>query len=409
MDRKDLTAQNVPKAWDYPRFRGKTLKVLFPTYSYLLTKEVQSALIKLGHHCRVLQLPSKEIPLSQVSGLFLKEILEFKPDMVITINHYGLDREGFIARALERFKLPCASWFVDSPFLILGYYQYTITPYITIFVWDRDYIPIMKEEGFKEVHFLPLGFDEETFNPSRQGMDGEVFDLGFVGNSMFNKAKSRLQGLVLPESLKGQYHSVAKAFVTSEHLLVRDLLRERFVELYNDLVSLPPTEALAYEAAVTWESTGLYRLWVLDSLKAFRPVVAGDDGWKDYLDQNYQISPILDYYRELPGFYKSSKININATSRQMKRGLNQRIFDVPACARTLVTENTPGLEEILEPNKEVLVFDSLEELPMVVEKALKDDHYRRQVGISGARRVHSHHTYTHRLKRLLDIMKEIYH
>jgi spore maturation protein CgeB len=65
----------------------------------------------------------------------------------------------------------------------------------------------------------------------------------------------------------------------------------------------------------------------------------------------------LNYYRDLPAFYNVTQVSFNATSRQMKEGVNQRVFDVPACGGVVVTDWTHQLESLMEPAKSAAAYE----------------------------------------------------
>jgi spore maturation protein CgeB len=108
----------------------------------------------------------------------------------------------------------------------------------------------------------------------------------------------------------------------------------------------------------------------------------------------------------LTDFYNVSKISFNATSRQMKNGVNQRVFDVPACRRVVVTDWTPQLEGLMEPGVEVLAYRTGDEVPEMVDRALKDGAFYGSVSEAGYRRVLAEHTYGHRLAEMIRIMRK---
>jgi spore maturation protein CgeB len=116
----------------------------------------------------------------------------------------------------------------------------------------------------------------------------------------------------------------------------------------------------------------------------------------------------LNYYNDLPAFYNVSQISFNATSRQMKEGVNQRVFDVPACRRVVVTDWTRQLEQVMEPGKEVLAYRNGDDISELVNQALRDEAFRKKIAEDGYRRVIKEHTYVHRLNRLIDVMKKHY-
>ena len=65
----------------------------------------------------------------------------------------------------------------------------------------------------------------------------------------------------------------------------------------------------------------LYRQGIVKKTAPFHPTVVGDDGWTGVFGPDrFTLLPQMDYYRELPNFYPVCRINLNATSMQMKTG-----------------------------------------------------------------------------------------
>jgi spore maturation protein CgeB len=140
----------------------------------------------------------------------------------------------------------------------------------------------------------------------------------------------------------------------------------------------------------------------------FNAHIHGDDGWKELLNNHRSLRPSLAYYDELPLFYNLCKINFNATSYQMGAAVNQRVFDVPACAGFLLTDHQEALEEAFDIGKEVIVFEDPEEIPDLVRFYLDNPQKRQVIAASGRERVLTEHTYRHRLHRIVDQMRSRY-
>ena len=397
--------------WDYRKFQHKEVRVLLVSSQHLLLSEISQALRRLGHRCQILLLGGKELDLGSVEKAFTEAIHSTRPDFVLTINHLGFDQEGFVTGLLTRYKIPFASWYVDSPHLIIRHYARNRSPYLTLFLWDKDYIEAVRQLGFEKVEYLPLGVDETLFKPinsEKNPLSPLATDVSFVGNSMVIKVRSVLTRNQIHGPLLDHFETVSAAFRQSSHLIVREMMAELFPSLACELKKLPEPQALGYETGVTWQATGLYRLSLVEKLRPFNSLIVGDQGWSEILEDGVRLHRELNYYSDLPAFYNVSQISFNATSRQMKNGVNQRVFDVPACRRVVVTDWTQQLEQVMEPGKEVLAYHNGNEIPELVNHALKDEAFRKKIAEDGYRRVIKEHTYVHRLNRLIDVMKKHY-
>lgn len=397
--------------WDYVRFRKDQTRVLLVSLKHLLISEIYSALKRLGHECEFLSIPGNELNRGYVETMFTESIKAFKPDFVLTINHLGFDHEGFVTDLLTRYKVPFASWYVDSPHLIIRHYAENRSPYLSLFLWDKDYIEIVKRLGYGKVEYLPLGVDEELFRPIRpkeNPLSHLSSKVGFVGNSMAIKVRTKLAKSRISGPLLDRFSEVSCAFNKSNYLIVREMLSDQFPELYCEFVKLPEAQALGYETSVTWQSTGWYRSKLIEQLRSYDTLIVGDMGWKEILNNDFRLHSELNYYSDLSYFYNVVDINFNATSRQMKEGVNQRIFDVTACRHLLITDWTRQLENLMEPWKEVLAYRDGNEIPEIVDRAVKDRELCEKIADKAYHRVLCEHTYCHRINKMVSIMKSIY-
>jgi spore maturation protein CgeB len=338
----------------------------------------------------------------------LAEILSFRPDFVLTINHLGVDKEGILTDLLARLELPLASWFVDNPHLILYFYGNLSSDWVTLFTWDADNIDSLKAQGFGRVHYLPLATDPHRFALS-SGVR-PVRDLAFVGNSMVYKARAKLEHYDFPEALTRDVGELGRAFMASGALSVSEFLEREYSVHAEIFRSLPDVDTrLAFETLVTWQATLLYRLRRVERLLPFGPLIVGDPGWHELLPQGgWTYHRELNYYADLPLFYPATRINFNCTSQQMKGAVNQRVFDVPVCGGFLLTDHRRQMENLFEPGREIVCYDDPAEIPDLVRHYLADDAARTRVAMAARERILAEHTYDLRLASLVGTMRETY-
>jgi spore maturation protein CgeB len=125
---------------------------------------------------------------------------------------------------------------------------------------------------------------------------------------------------------------------------------------------------------------------------------------------------------EMVGVFASSRINLNLSNSSEVPGLKARLrrllhfhppaprppqikgrnFEVPGCGGFLLTERVPHLERYFELDREVAVFDGIDDLVDKVRYWLEHDEDRQQVAEACYRRVISEHTYDHRFAAIFD-------
>ena len=396
-----------------PRFTGGQPRVLLLTSKYFLMGELEGACRKLGIEHKLIRIEDKSIACTEFVEQLLEAVISFRPDCCITLNHMGVDVEGVLMDLLARLQLPLASWFVDNPHLIIHLYSRCVSPWTTLFTWDADNIESLRQAGFNHVFYLPLGTDPDRFHPGRgtEAPDSWQADLSFVGNSMLYKVGGRLKHGRFPRPLLLPFLEVSQAFMESDQRSVADFLREAFPAVFAHYQALPDNEArLAYETAVTWQATRLYRNGCVRRLLPLRPLIVGDKGWRsEFRREIFQplYMDALSYYTDLPRFYCRSHINFNCTSKQMKGAVNQRIFDVPAAGAFVLTDWRPQMEQLYEPD-EMVCYRDPDEAPELARYYLAHPQERQRTAQRARRRVLACHTWTHRLQSLLEQMRQVY-
>jgi spore maturation protein CgeB len=342
----------------------------------------------------------------------LAAALEFKPDFVLTVNHLGVDREGVLQGLLDRLSLPLASWFVDSPHLILYRYAGLVGGRTAIFSFDAATLPLLRDMGFAQSFYLPLGTSMAGQNAGRPA--GESVDVSFVGESMLGPVRRLLDESGLDRDLRRTCLAAAAEFAGSGAYTVGQFLDAHRPDLRARFDGLGTLEQrLAFERIVTFEATRQYRTACVRQLLPFGPVIHGDRGWGQALGTRgrcagWKHRAPVEYYRELPRVYGATKVNFNCTSLQMKEAVNQRVFDVPACGRFVLTDGRPQMDGLFEPGKEYAAYGSPEEIPELVRFYLDNTEARHRIAQAARRRVLAEHTYAHRLRTLLRTMRETF-
>ncbi|MDL2306654.1 glycosyltransferase [Desulfovibrio sp. OttesenSCG-928-C06] len=402
----------------YQKFQDKSPRILLITSKYFLIGEIEAACQRMGIEYQLLKLPDDELSLDAYLMQLMQAVISFKPDFAMTINHLGVDREGVLQDFLSKIRLPFASWFVDNPHLILYHYDNLTSPWTAIFTWDADNLPMLRQMGFEHVFYLPLGTDHLRFVPPadinalRKQYGQWISDVSFVGNSMLYKVRKRLEDIVPPKLMTDAYPAVAAGFAESDERSVSVYLQKHHPEQYRAFVELETMERqLGYEAMLTWEATLQYRLGCVEQTLSFNPLIVGDQGWFELLENTphkWRYFHELTYYTDLPNFYPLSNINFNCTSKQMKGAVNQRIFDVPAAGAFVLTDWREQIENLFEPGKEVICFHSPDEIPELIKHYLKHPKERQKVIQAARKRVLSHHCYENRLQTIIDTMRSTF-
>ena len=136
--------------------------------------------------------------------------------------------------------------------------------------------------------------------------------------------------------------------------------------------------------------------------KVMTPVALFGPDWRDqaglqrHLRDGRRIGA-----RELAAIYRTHMGILNIRNEEnVVNGLNQRHFAPYIAATPVLTDRVADLDVCFEPGAEVFVYDSVDELNLLLDMLARDPARARTVGLSGQRRVLAHHTYTHRVEAL---------
>lgn len=379
----------------------------------LLLSSRQHLMAELVAGCRAIGIEHASLFLGDVSSASDLEARLFaamnalRPDFLMTINHSGLDREGLVSGLCRHIRMPLLSWFVDRPELFLQAYANLENPYLAYAVWDADAVSSLKAMAAGRVFHLPLGADLSRIEFLPQARHDR--DVAFVGNSMQAAAERSWKASGRPEDERVFWDSLAMGFVSSELKDVGAYLRQDWPDAWERRLALDSEEATALDAFLYWRSTQHYRTRCVRELLPFSPVVAGDARWSQLLGSgSWTHGGPLNYYADLPVFYRLTGINFNTTSMQMKGALNQRVFDVPASGGFLLTDRREQMDVAFEHGTEIVCYESPEEIGDLVRHYLGNPAARLGIATRARRRIESEHTYAHRVADICKHMRAMY-
>jgi spore maturation protein CgeB len=110
-------------------------------------------------------------------------------------------------------------------------------------------------------------------------------------------------------------------------------------------------------------------------------------------------------YEDLFNLFSSSLINLNLTVNdndpKKQTQMKLRIFEVASTNGFLLTQYTPHLEEFFDLDKEIAVFNTIEEAKDKINFYLNNEKERKRIAYNGYLRYVKEHTSKFRLKTLL--------
>jgi spore maturation protein CgeB len=107
----------------------------------------------------------------------------------------------------------------------------------------------------------------------------------------------------------------------------------------------------------------------------------------------------------------ASKIGLNfhgdIEPAELAQGLNVRAFELPACGVFQLMERVPSVSEFFEEDKEIVCFESKEEMIDKIRFYLTHETDRRRIAEAGKRRVLSEDTWRSRVHQMLSHLEKL--
>lgn len=363
-----------------------------------IIEDCVDAFQELGHDVWVIDLIGLgATPMERLMGLE-RRLLEIRPDFVFTLNDYSLTPE-----LLRRLGIRYVSWFGDNPFHFLK--KEYISPYYTIFVWDKTYLQELKDFGIDHVYYLPLCTNPKVFRKIRLEEEERKrygCNLSFIGGSFYSHYK--------------RYKEIRHPLIRA---MIGDVIRIQSMDPLIDISSIIADVEKEYtcrlefkepedkvKVCLEYAAMAMYRKGVLEDVAHLGLSIYGDDGWRDLLDgkEGIRFFGWVDPKKEVPLIYNASKINLNITKSQARTGLNWRVYDILACGAFMLTDYRKDFDELFDEG-EIVSYKNKEDLRALAIHFLEREDERMEIARRGMDRVVKEHTFKVRMKRLIDAME----
>jgi len=89
----------------------------------------------------------------------------------------------------------------------------------------------------------------------------------------------------------------------------------------------------------------------------------------------------------------------------IRKSMSARMYTAVGCGAFYMCQHVEGIEEVLEPGREIVTFRAENEMIDLVRYYLARDELRRQIADSGGKRVSKDHSYEVRMRQLIEMIK----
>lgn len=315
---------------------------------------------------------------------------------------WGTTLQNFLMTAgepffLEEIGLPYVSLWTDNPVKHLFLLKDVMTPlHRGMFVADTLVIEQLAEQGIENAFYLPpWHIDPEIFRavPSDPAYAG---DIGFAATMNPYEAERQRWRTFWDYRMNAAADGV-----------LNDLREAQdHIDCYAKLVPEWDPKSLAFSLishAMYFEQKALVREELINAL-GDREIHITGIGTRPADRPNLIVHPGLDW-NEVPRAFCSTKINLNCTP--WPRSCHHRVFQCAASRSFMITDYREDSVALFEPDKEVVYFRSMEELPELIDRYLAHPAEAAAIAEAGQRRFLAHHTAHHRMAELTGQLYEL--
>lgn len=390
-------------------FQNKRILIYkWQAYNYL---DVYETFLSMGIQADIIEqhLPSydEDAAFSEyLAGLLKKEAYDF----VFTINYFGV-----ISDTCERCGVPYLSWSCDSP-LISMYHESVFNQCNYIFLFDKSSYDFFKALGVEHIWHLPLAVDTKRIGHILGNADDLKLyqnEISFVGSlyernvydSLIPTFPPYLQGY-LDCAMEAQMNisggNLLEPLLTDDIcvMLQRNYRLEKSERSFSDLRLIFATTVLGFKVAKEQRTSCL-----LELVKKHPVSIYTNSNTHGLVKVDYRGS--VDYWTQMPKVFYGSRINLNFTIPNIKTGIPLRVWDVLGAGGFLMTNYQPELELFFELDKDLVVFESRQELVRKTDYYLQHEEERKKIAQNGYEKVRQSHSYRQRMGQMFEILEQV--
>ena len=381
------------------------MRVLLYKWKVFNQADIKSAIERLGHEVHEYEEP--EAVMKGKEYLELADVIK-EYDVVFSLNYFIRVSNACMAAGRKYI-----AWTVDSP-MISMYDRSAFNSCNYMFVFDKfDYIQF-KAMGLENVYYMPLAVDTKRLDNLIGTMTAEERiqysgDVAFVGGLYHKNSYDKIYDS-LPEYLRGYFDAalLAQMDIFGENIFDRMLTVDILAQL-SECVEFNQENSSLSDIKLVFTNTFLgFKLAQLERIECLNRLAASGLNVDLYTDKphevlkNVKLCGTVSYQQEMPKVFNCHKINLNFTIRNIRSGLPLRIWDILGSGGFLLTNFQAELPAYFENGKDVVYYESLDDMCRKAEYYLAHDEERAAIATSGHEKVKMYHSYDDRIAKMFE-------
>lgn len=365
------------------------MKILYYYWNENNKEDCVDALTRLGHSVEVWAHPIRNHADDQEFAASISDKLaKTTSDCIFSFNYFPA-----LSEAALKHGIPYVSWVYDSPHSTLE--SVTLGNACNhVFVFDYALADRYRSEGFETVDYLPLPVNVARLDELTGKNNGNTpikfsHDITFLGSLYDNDSIFYDQIKYLPDYLKGYLD----ALITAQELIYgMDLASQMMTpEICNELGKYVQADlGKGFRNARDEIFRNMVRKKVTQIERKDLLCLLGErfsldlySGSKPPKEIRSRYLGTADYFSEMPKIFYSSKINLNISLRSILTGIPLRVIDILGAGGFCLTNYQAELAEYFENGRELVWFESPDDMLDKAEYYLSHEEERIQIAANG--------------------------
>lgn len=395
------------------------MRILYYDWDEFNGEDCRDAMKRLGHEVETIKVDLSGFDLTpQIEQEFRARFEKRDSDGKRYIDLvYSFDYYPNISEVCQKYEMPYVSWVFDCPHYTLD--SHTINnPVNHVFVFDKALYSRLKAKGAETVDYSPLGVNAQRLSEFCNKLDSETggrivyqHDVCFLGSLYDNEYNFYDQVKYLPPELKEYMDLVIQA---QERIYGHDL--------FTDEKAVTDAHIKRLREYIKFEDTGKYEIDYDNVMRdILRKKVTVNERHNilarmgQHFDTVMYTNPdakpikgvsnlgIANYTNKMPLVFHRSKVNLNITLRCITSGVSLRVMDVLAAGGFLVTTTSPEIEEYFIDGVDLAIAHTPEEMIEKTAYYLEHEDERKEIALTGQKKVFENFAYTKLLPKVLTL------
>lgn len=387
------------------------MKIYIYRYGSICEPDIIDSFKRLGLdvHEECMEIFNKNLTPSECIKRTASDIVDGGYSFVFTINFFP-----WLSEVCNIANIVYISLIVDSPVLEL-YSESLSNPCNRIFLFDSMLYKEFAPYNPGHVFHIPLATnvartDKVIQNASISERKHFSSDISFIGSTYqekcdYNKIKLNKYDTGYVDGLiEAQLKIYGYNFIED---VISEEFAERFIKSNLGTYEFPENSRCNYKALVAQHYISV-KVAEQERLRALR-MLSDSFNVDMYTGSDTSSMPHINNrgfaksLEEMPLIFNNSKINLNITAKSICSGLSLRVFDVLGCGGFLITNYQAELPEFFEIGKDLVAYESMEDLKAKCDYYLKHEDERMEIANHGYETVKKLHTYDTRLIQMIDM------